>query len=340
MVNSIVAHPEVEDDTAFHSQWARTPLLVLAGIFLLIGVVWRNIDVFVLNLGNSWMNILPCKLFPLLLIIGFFWFYRKKEIPTVLGLKIQDTRMHAVIGITLGISLYVLGNVLATIIYATFFDPSLNLEFIIIEINLLWYSAIFFLINAVYEEVLFRGLLQNALRDYVTANRAILFSAMIFGIYHIIWPIYHAETNVARIVVTIVFSGLLGGVFGVYYEKFSNRSTLLGPIFAHWVLNFLNENFKISTDIVVSGPDVLLVNPIQMGIALLLVTLCFAVTFRFFWKYRAETVHEWISRIWVSPSSRLELTLGAGEGTLSYTKILRIPIYGSCATKGYQLLFS
>jgi membrane protease YdiL (CAAX protease family) len=297
MTKTVVAKQKIEDDSEFHSPRAHIPILALAGLFLLIGVVWRNVDVFILDLGNSSMNILPCKLFPLLLIVGFFWYYGQEEISTILGLNIQNTRTHAIIGITTGISLYLLGNVLATIIYATFFDPSLGLELVIIEVNLLWYSAIFFLINAIYEETLFRGLLQNGLRDYVSPNRAILFSAMIFGIYHIIWPIFHAETNVARIMVTIVFSGLLGGVFGVYYEKFSNRSTLLGPIFAHWVLNFLNENFKVSTDEIVSGPDVLLVNPVQMGIALLLVTICFSLMFYFFWKYRVEKVHEWTSRI-------------------------------------------
>jgi len=297
MTKAVVASPKVEDETKSLSRWVHIPILALAGLFLLIGVLWRNVDVFILDLGSSWMNILPCKLFPLLLIVGFFWYYRKKEFSTVLGLKILSTRTHAIIGITVGISLYLLGNVLATIVFATFFDPSLSIELVIIEANLLWYSAIFFLINAIYEEALFRGLLQNGLRDYISANRAILFSAMIFGIYHIIWPIFHSETNFSRIMVTIVFSGLLGGIFGVYYEKFSSRSTLLGPIFAHWLLNFLNENFKVSTDEIVSGPDVLLVNPVQMGIALLLVTIGFSLMLFIFWKYRVEKVQEWTSRI-------------------------------------------
>ncbi|MHA1963196.1 MAG: CPBP family intramembrane glutamic endopeptidase [Candidatus Thorarchaeota archaeon] len=293
-----VSTTEIEDPSK--STWNHIPLLALAGLFLFIGVVLRNIDVFLLGLSESWINILPSKLIPLLIILGFFWFYRRTQIASVLGLKIEEPRKHVAIGIILGVALFLMGNVVASVIYWAFIDSSQGLNVTIIRPDLLWYSAIFFLINAVYEEILFRGALQNGLREYMSVNMAILSSAVIFGIYHIIWPIYFAGSgtlNTSQIFVYVVFSGLLGAVFGIYYEKFSSRRTLLGPIFAHWLINFLNENIKISSSEVIAGPDVLLGNPpIQMAMALLLVIILYSTSIIIFSKYRVENLEGWLQR--------------------------------------------
>jgi len=293
-----VSTTEIEEPSK--QTWDHVPLLALAGLFLFIGVVWRNVDVFLLGLSESWLNILPSKLFPLLIILGFFWFFRRNQITSVLGLKIEDTRRHVTLGIILGVALFLMGNAIASVIYWAFIDSSRDLSVTIIRPDLLWYSAIFFLINAVYEEILFRGALQNGLREYVSVNRAILISAAIFGLYHLVWPFYFAGTgtlSTSHIFVYVVFSGLLGGVFGIYYEKFSSRRTLLGPIIAHWLINFLNENIKISTSEVIAGPDVLLGNPpIQMAIALLLVVILYATSIIIFSKYLVDDLDGWLQR--------------------------------------------
>jgi membrane protease YdiL (CAAX protease family) len=292
--------PISKDEVETNSDQAHIPLLALAGIFLFIGVLWRNVDIFILGLSESWLNILPCKLFPLLIILGFFWFYRRNQVESVLGLKIEDPKKHVALGLILGVALFLMGNAVASVIYWAFIDSSQGLSVTIIRPDLLWYSAIFFLINAVYEEILFRGALQNGLREYVSVNRAILISAAIFGVYHLVWPIYFAGTGTlspSHIFVYVVFSGLLGGVFGLYYEKFTSRRTLLGPIIAHWLINFLNENIKISTSEVIAGPDVLLGNPpIQMAIALTLVVILYASSIFIFSKYRVEDLNGWLSR--------------------------------------------
>jgi len=289
-----------EEDSEKESSRNHFPLLALAGLFLFIGVAWRNVDVFLLGLSESWLNILPSKLFPLLIILGFFWLYRRNEMRTVLGLSIDEPRKHVTLGIILGVALFLMGNAIASVIYWAFIDSSLGLYVTVIRVDLLWYSAIFFLINAVYEEVLFRGALQNGLRDYMSVNRAIFISAAIFGVYHLIWPFYFAGTGTlspSHIFVYVVFSGILGGLFGIYYEKFSSRRTLLGPIIAHWLINFLNENIKISTSEVIAGPDVLLGNPpIQMAIALTLVLVLYSTSIFVFSRYRVENLDGWLER--------------------------------------------
>jgi membrane protease YdiL (CAAX protease family) len=295
-----LAVSRTEEDNVEKTSRNHFPLLALAGLFLFIGIVWRNVDVFLMGLSESWLNILPCKLFPLLIILGFFWIYRRSEMGTVLGLSIDAPRKHVTIGIILGVSLFLMGNAIASVIYWAFIDSSLGLNVTIIRVDLLWYSAIFFLINAVYEEVLFRGALQNGLREYMSVNRAIFTSAAIFGLYHIIWPIYFAGSGTlspSHIFVYVVFSGILGAIFGIYYEKFSSRRTLLGPIIAHWLINFLNENIKISSSEVIAGPDVLLGNPpIQMAIALLLVLAIYSTSIFVFSRYRVEDLDGWLVR--------------------------------------------
>ena len=146
---------------------------------------------------------------------------------------------------------------------------------------------------------MFRGVLQNGLREYMSVNRAIFSSAAVFGVYHIIWPIYFAGTgtlNSSHLFVYIVFSAILGAIFGIYYEKFSGRRTLLGPVIAHWLINFLNENIKIASAEVIAGPDVLLVNPVQMVIALVLVITAFSSMIYIFNKYRVEHLDGWLQR--------------------------------------------
>ena len=298
-VSDVLAPIVTESEVKKTSSWSRVGLIPLGILLLTIGVIWRNVDVFILGLSESWLNILPCKLFPLLIIVGVFWKYRRSEVGSVLGLRRNRMRSHLVIGVSMGVLFYFLGNVLPTMIYWAFFDSSFDIQLIIVNANLLWYSAFFFLVNAIYEEVLFRGLLQNGFRSRFTPNKAILLSASIFGVYHLIWPIYLASSGIitmSHIFVYVVFSAFLAVVFGVYYEKFSGRRTLAGPIAAHWLINLLNENFKMSFDQVIEGPDVLLVGSTQMVIALTLVALAFTALMLVSWKLRVEQVESWAAR--------------------------------------------
>lgn len=291
-------------------------LLLLTSIILIIGIVWRHIDIFILNLDEAWTNILPSKLFPLLLILVIFWFYRRTEIESVLGLNRSNLKGHLVIGFLIGLVLFVFGDMLAAIIYSMFFDSSQSLEFIIIEPDLLWYSIIFFFINATYEEILFRGLLQRSFTHYTSINRAIFISAVIFGFYHLIWPVQSfiesGTFSLNQAFVMVVFSGILGSLFGIYFERFSEGKCLTGPITAHWLLNSLNENCKFTSPTVVPGPDVLLVAPLQMGIALILVTIAFISLFYISLKY---TITEILSK-WRTLLRRLPIQRFSKEHTI------------------------
>ena len=304
MSESYEEHEPIEPE--FSHILSRISLVSLSGFMLFLAVMWRNLDVFVFGFDKLWTNIMPSKLFPLLILLVLFWKYRREEVGSVLGLRKKNLKAHLILGAIIGVTLYLLGDFFAAVLYASYFDPPLALDIIIVNFDLLWYSAIFFLVNAIYEEVLFRGLLQNGLRDYFTANKAILLSASIFGIYHLIWPIQtlvmEGEFPFTRAMVMVVFSGILGLAFGIYYERFDSRRSLAGPIAAHTILNFLNENVKVSSPEIVPGPDVLLVNPIQMAIALALVSIAFTAIITIGWKFRFEQVQITWSRMKAIPS--------------------------------------
>ncbi|MFW9980170.1 MAG: CPBP family intramembrane glutamic endopeptidase, partial [Candidatus Thorarchaeota archaeon] len=205
---------------------------VLPGIFqvalimLLVGVVWRIVDVMVLNLGDTWLNIMPSKIGPLLIMIGVLWkIYGKQEMRTTLGFVKSNFSTQFTIGILLGVSFYLCVDILGSLIYHSLVNPSYELVLTIYNPELLWYAFIFFFVNAVYEETLFRGLLQNTFKTRISVNRAILLSAVIFGIWHAVWPVVNGAP-LSEFISMVLLSGILGAFFGVYYEKFSSGRTL------------------------------------------------------------------------------------------------------------------
>jgi membrane protease YdiL (CAAX protease family) len=285
----------VELDRNESSPWRSAGLIKIGGIMLAIAVVWRIVDQFVLGLGATWMNILPSKLFPFLIILAFFWRYRPKEVKSVLGLSRDGLRTHFALGLLVG-AFFVLGIELGgSIVYALIFDSTYPLELHILNGNLLGYTLIFFLTNAFLEETLFRGLLLNAFKTRLTPMISIVLSAIIFGLWHAGWPIINGGTDVLGQAASMVFFTMILGVFfGIYYEKFSSASSLIGPITIHTIINFFSENFKFGPEPVIQGPDLAFSNAGLMTSTLLMFLLVFIPLGLIFWKYRIEQV----SNIW------------------------------------------
>ncbi len=241
------------------SRWSSMNILVISGIMLTIGIIWRIVDQFVLGLGDTWMNIMPSKLFPFLILVGFFWKYRSSEIESVLGLSRKNLRLHVSVGLLLGFFFTFMIRLGGPLIYGLFIDSTYPVTLQIVDSELLGYMFLFFLTNAFLEETLFRGLLQNAFKTRVTPNMAILFSAVIFGLWHAGWPLLNGGpiNEVMSQVLTLVFgSAILGLLFGVYYERFSSGQSLAGLIMFHTLLNFIGECFKIGPDVGIIGPDI------------------------------------------------------------------------------------
>jgi membrane protease YdiL (CAAX protease family) len=275
-------------------------ILTLGGIMLAIGTGWRVVDQFALGLGDTWLNIFPSKLFPFLIIIGFFWKYRPREIATVLGLSRRSLRAHLIVGILIGLSITLLIDFGGTIVYAMIFDPTYPLEIHVLSPNLLGYMSIFFLTNAFLEETLFRGLLQNGFKTRLSPNKAIMLSAIVFGVWHAGWPIVNGTTGNAAVVQVgsmVFFTAILGVLFGIYYERFSQGQSLVGPIAVHTIINFASECFKIGPEPVIQGPDLVFSSPGIMATTLSIFLAVFGALFLLLWSFRIQQVESFWNRV-------------------------------------------
>ena len=79
------------------------------------------------------------------------------------------------------------------------------------------------LIIPIMEEYIFRGVIYKRMRRYATAKRAIISSAIFFGIYH-------------GNSVQMIYGALCGLLLAYLYEKFGS---LKAPIFAHMLMNIV-----------------------------------------------------------------------------------------------------
>ena len=277
--------------SASTNAWRSLGLIKIGGIMLTIAVVWRIVDQFVLGLGATWMNIFPSKLFPFLIILGFFWKYRQGELDSVLGLSRERKGTHLALGLLIGIIIAVGIDFGGTIIYALLIDPTYPLQLHILNEGLLGYMFIFFLTNAFLEETLFRGLLINGFQTRYTPNKSILLSAAIFGVWHAGWPIINGGEGVAIQVASMVFfTTILGIFFGIYYVKFTSGRSLLGPIVIHTIINFVSECFKIGPEPVIQGPDLVFSNGGLMSVTLLMFLLTFIPLSLFLSRFKTEQV--------------------------------------------------
>ncbi|MHA2234354.1 MAG: CPBP family intramembrane glutamic endopeptidase [Candidatus Thorarchaeota archaeon] len=290
---------EFESSVSTHRD-KSSGLLKIGGIMLTIAVIWRIVDQFVLGLGSTWMNIFPSKLFPFLIIVGFFWKYRRHEISSILGLSRDKIHSRLAIGILIGLIFAIGIDFGGTIVFAIFVDPTYPLQLHIINQELLGYMFVFFLTNAFLEETLFRGLLINATKTRLSSNLSILLSAIIFGLWHAGWPLVNGAIGgeaVSGIASMVFFTFILGVFFGIYYERFSSSISLIGPIAIHTIINYVSECFKIGPEPIIQGPDIIFSNSGLMAVTFLMFFLTFIPLTMFLWKIKLEQVTDFWLRI-------------------------------------------
>ncbi|MHA1904174.1 MAG: CPBP family intramembrane glutamic endopeptidase [Candidatus Thorarchaeota archaeon] len=277
------------------SVWSRMNLLYMSGIMLTIAVVWRIVDVFILGLGDTWFNIFPSKLFPFLIIIGVFRVYRRNELSSVLGLSRSKLRVQLSIGIIIGLTMYVFIDVVSNVLFGTLFDNTYSLTFQLLFADLLLYQFIFFFTNALLEETLFRGLVVNGLRSKFSDNQAIFVSAILFAVWHIVWPLVNGSP-VSEAVAMMVFSIIFGAFLGLYYIRFSGGRSLTGIIVAHTLVNFFNETFRIGPELSVQGPDLAFSSPVLLGLNVIMFMMTMMILFWFVTRYKIEQVGILVNR--------------------------------------------
>ncbi|WP_439880075.1 CPBP family intramembrane glutamic endopeptidase [Pontibacter sp. MBLB2868] len=99
--------------------------------------------------------------------------------------------------------------------------------------NLILSSFFWDLKSVVTEELLFRGALLYILIKRIGSSKAILLSAMAFGIYH--WFSFGIFGNIVPMVVVFIGTGLMGYAWGL---TFSKTNSIAMPIGFHLGWNF------------------------------------------------------------------------------------------------------
>lgn len=114
------------------------------------------------------------------------------------------------------------------------------------KVNLVAQIICLGILTPIAEELVFRGLIFKRMREVLSMKRAILISALIFGIYH-------------GNLVQAVYGGVLGALLAYAYEKYGS---LKAPILAHMVLNLTSVILSE-----VGGFRWMFEQPMRMGIA-------------------------------------------------------------------------
>lgn len=78
------------------------------------------------------------------------------------------------------------------------------------------------------EEGLFRGYIQTQLQKFYTSKQAILFQAILFGVWHFVWDLY--PFDLVHMIFYVGSTFLVGLLFGYFYSKTGNLAPL---VFAH-----------------------------------------------------------------------------------------------------------
>lgn len=159
-------------------------------IFIIIGIVFSHL---IVNKKVSWHNKKPDWKNPIVLPfhkVNTFWFW--------------------LIGIIVNVMIY------------GFFIFQKDIEYIH---SLLWFCLLFSLINAVFEEVIWRGILLSALNDHTSAGYAVMVTSIGFGLVHLS-------------IGFSIFLSLLISIAGVIYAVITLKTNSIYPsIVFHIVIN-------------------------------------------------------------------------------------------------------
>ena len=119
---------EVKPSEEQPSEQPYIHLWPLTMVMFTVALIWRLVDVFALGLGDTWLNIFPSKLGPLLVMVFVLWkVYDRGSMQKLLGLVNSNFRAQLIIGLILGVSFYLCIDVLGSVLYNSIVHPAYDL---------------------------------------------------------------------------------------------------------------------------------------------------------------------------------------------------------------------
>jgi len=234
----------------------KKPIIICVSLFL-IALVFRIADIFLLQIEDAWGEIAVSKICVILLIPSFLYL-AGKGIDNI-GFHFNDLRFNAMIGLfpiivafTIAYSLeflYLLVKGSNPVLRFIPMGHSLNAEWAVTGgLVLAFWLVMGNIVNSFAEEGLFRGVMLPLLGSKITLTKANLFQALLFGLWHIVWPIKSVldgqmDTFNASLISLgyILLATLIGYTWGMIYIQ---TNSLWGSWFAHTfnntALNFVH----------------------------------------------------------------------------------------------------
>jgi len=222
---------------------------------LLLALVLRFLDVFVLRLDERWGEILLSKALAFLLILAYLHALHRRAAD--IGFHTHHLASSAVIAVTVTMLALAVGYG-AEWIYVTLgtWQPGVVLgpprphpASPFASLGAVWFGAwLVFgnVVNSLMEEGLFRGVMLTHFRTRLTPWKANFLQALLFGLWHLVWPLKMFLTGqaTASLALGVCVSYLIAsGIVGLLYGYMFLRT---GNLWASWIGHTLhNSTFNL-----------------------------------------------------------------------------------------------
>ncbi len=219
-------------------QKTRISPILLAIMFFVVAMVFRVIDIFVLQLHLTNWSIITSKVIPLVLLLLYVGIVYRTV--SILGIHTKYLAINIVLGVLTYLVYFLLPYFLEFYIeLALGLGPGLGLT--AAPAFFIAYFLVFYIINSFMEEGIFRGLMMRGFMTKTNVTVANIIQAIFFGFWHIVWPINAFLNGMDLIsaawyaVYYVASSFVFGIVTGYMFQK---TSSLWGPIILHTLWNF------------------------------------------------------------------------------------------------------
>ena len=246
-----------KENNWFNQQSINHPVLVCF-ILLIIALIFRIIDIFVLRLDDRLGEIILSKSLGFILVVLFLYLAGKSL--AYIGLNKQKAGKAFFIG-GVGMLLIFIVACGVQLGYLNLAGEKATLALTAADLySGTSGSSVFFIllllvgnvINSFMEEGLFRGLMLRHFLSRFSFLKANFLQAALFAAWHLVQPIKHYQTGstdlmgaLMEAVVIFIGSGIIGLVFGYLYYK---TNSLWTPWIAHFVNNSILNFFYIQVD--------------------------------------------------------------------------------------------
>lgn len=236
-MNDLTKPPE-DLKTDKEKDFLKNPI-IMSLLFLVVSLLFRIIDIFVLNLDETPFNIIISKIAPLSLMLIYVGLRYRSFSP--LGIHKTLFIKNVILGLFAFLFFYGM-NFFIGYFLASLFNYNPMIRFTDFDIFYLMYFLTFLIINSFMEEGLFRGFLMRTFMTRISKRTSNLIQAFLFGLWHLVWPIQSAiDGNGSSFFIGIYalyyvfFSFLFGFLAGYIFQK---SSSLINCVVFHTLWNF------------------------------------------------------------------------------------------------------